>query len=149
MIDRYTAHVRFWLLLPCLLLATEAQALNVSNPFDPFNPFPDPIVKGSLHVGLTSVVASGNGLTAPNLLLSAGDGTNRQFVADQIGKVQLIKDGVMQSTPFLDVSARLSTLNPAYDERGLLGLAFSPTFSTPGSPGYGKLKQKIIIKMKP
>ena len=134
--DRYTTHVRSWLLLSCFLVATEAQALNVSNPFDPFNPFPDPIVKGSLHVGLTPVVSSGSGLTAPNLLLSAGDGTNRQFVTDQIGKVQLIKNGVLQSTPFLDVSARLSTLNPAYDERGLLGLAFSPTFSTPGTPGW-------------
>jgi glucose/arabinose dehydrogenase len=132
-------YLRYGLLLGCSLLATEAQALNVSNPFDPFNPFPDPIVKGSLHVGLTPVVSSGNGLTAPNLLISAGDGTNRQFVTDQVGKVHLMKDGVLQSTPFLDVSARLSTLNPNYDERGLLGLAFSPTYSTPGTAGYGKL----------
>ncbi len=139
MTTRFPLSARYWLLLPCLLLATEAQALNVSNPFDPFNPFPDPIVKGSLHVNLMPVVASGNGLTAPNLLLSAGDGTNRLFVTDQIGKVQLMKDGVLQSTPFLDVSARLSTLNPAYDERGLLGLAFSPTYATPGTPGFGKL----------
>jgi hypothetical protein len=120
-------------------VATEAHALNVSNPFDPFNPFPDPIVKGSLHINLTQVVSSGNGLTAPNLLVSPGGDTSRQFVADQIGKVHLIKDGALQPTPFLDVSARLSTLNPNYDERGLLGLAFSPTFSIPGTPGYGKL----------
>ena len=139
MIDQLTPHVRYWLLLPCLLLATEAHALNVSDPFDPFNPFPDPIVKGSLHVGLTPIVSSGSGLTAPNLLISAGDGTNRQFVTDQIGQVRLIKDGVLQSTPFLDVTARLPTLSPAYDERGLLGLAFSPTFSTPGTAGYGKV----------
>lgn len=132
-------YLRYGLLLGCSLLATEAQALNVSNPFDPFNPFPDPIVKGSLHVNLAPVVSAGSGLTAPNLLISANDGTNRQFVTDQIGKVQLIKDGALQSTPFLDVSARLSTLNPAYDERGLLGLAFSPTYATPGTPGYGKL----------
>lgn len=132
-------HARYGLLLACTLLAAEAHALNVSNPFDPFNPFPDPIVKGSLHVNLTPVVPSGGGLTAPNLLISANDGTDRLFVADQIGKVRLIQNGVLQSTPFLDLSARLSTLNPAYDERGLLGLAFSPTFSTPGTPGYGKL----------
>ena len=139
MIGRFNPHIRYGLVLTCVLLATEAQALNVSNPFDPFNPFPDPIVKGSLHVNLTPVVPSGSGLTAPNLLISAGDGTNRQFVTDQIGQVRLIKDGVLQSTPFLDVTARLPTLNPAYDERGLLGLAFSPTFSTPGTPGFGKL----------
>lgn len=130
---------QYWLLVPCLLLATEAQALNVSNPFDPFNPFPDPIVKGSLHVGLTPVVSAGSGLTAPNLLISAHDGTDRLFVTDQVGQVRLIKDGVLQSTPFLDVSARLPALNPAYDERGLLGLAFSPTYATPGTAGYGKL----------
>ncbi|MDN5941670.1 MAG: VPLPA-CTERM sorting domain-containing protein [Nitrospira sp.] len=134
----FNSHFRYWLVLACILLATEAQAMNVSNPFDPDNPFPDPIVKGSLHVNLTSVVSSGS-LTAPNLLISAGDGTNRQFVTDQVGQVRLIKDGVLQSTPFLNVSARLSTLNPNYDERGLLGLAFSPTFSTPGTPGFGKL----------
>lgn len=131
--------LRYGLVLACALLTTEAQALNVSNPFDPFNPFPDPILKGSLHIGLTPVVPSGGGLTSPNLLISPNDGTNRLFVTDQIGKVRLIKDGVLQNTPFLDVSARLSTLNPAYDERGLLGLAFSPTFSTPGTPGFGKL----------
>lgn len=139
MIRRFHPHTRLWLLLPCFLLATEAQAINVSNPFDPYNPFPDPIVKGSLHVNLTPVVSSGGGLTAPNLLISAGDGTNRQFVTDQTGQVRLIKDGILQSTPFLDVSARLPALNPNYDERGLLGLAFSPTFSTPGTAGYGKL----------
>lgn len=133
------SYLRYGLLLGCSLLATEAQALNVSNPFDPFNPFPDPIVKGALHVNLTSVVSSGSGLTAPNLLISAGDSSNRQFVTDQVGQVRLIKDGILQGTPFLDVTARLSTLNPNYDERGLLGLAFSPTFSTPGTAGYGKL----------
>lgn len=131
--------LRYALLLAGTLLATEAQAQTVSNPFDPFNPFPDPISRGSLHVSLTPVVSSGGGLTAPNLLISANDGTNRLFVTDQIGQVRLIKDGVLQSTPFLDVTARLATLNPAYDERGLLGLAFSPTFSTPGTAGYGKL----------
>lgn len=136
----FTSHVRHGLLLlACTLLATEAQALNVSNPFDPFNPFPDPISKGLLHVNLAPVVSSGGGLTAPNLLISAGDSSNRQFVTDQIGQVRLIKDGILQSAPFLDVTVRLSTLNPNYDERGLLGLAFSPTFSTPGTAGYGKL----------
>lgn len=88
---------------------------------------------------MTPIVSSGGGLTAPNLLISANDGTNRQFVTDQIGQVRLIKEGVLQSTPLLDVTARLPTLNPNHDERGLLGLAFSPTFSTPGTPGYGKL----------
>lgn len=119
-----------------ILLAGQAQgAPNVSNPFDPFDPFPDPIVKGSLHVNL-NLVASG--LTAPNSLVDPGDGSGRLFVADQTGAVRIVQNGVLQATPFLNVSSSLVTLSPAYDERGLLGIAFNPQFSSPGTPGYGK-----------
>lgn len=129
---------RVWF-LALSLLASEAWGQNVSNPFDPFNPFPDPIPLGSHSVNLHPIVTAGGGLTAPNLLIGANDGTNRLFVADQIGQVRLIQGGILQSTPFLDVRSQIVTLNPRYDERGLLGLAFSPTFSVPSTPGYGKL----------
>jgi glucose/arabinose dehydrogenase len=119
-----------------LLLSCGAEAQTVSNPFDPFNPFPDPITKGSVHVRLEEVA---NGLTSPNLLTYANDGSGRLFVADQNGRVRLVKNGQLQATPFLDVSSRLVTLNAQYDERGLLGLAFHPDFATVGSAGYGKL----------
>lgn len=79
------------------------------------------------------------GLTAPNDLVVAHDGTNRLFVVGQTGVVSIIKNGQVLATPFLDVSARLVTLSPGYDERGLLGLAFHPGFSNPASPGYRKL----------
>ncbi|HXE56027.1 MAG TPA: PQQ-dependent sugar dehydrogenase, partial [Tepidisphaeraceae bacterium] len=49
-----------------------------------------------------------------------------------------IQNGVVQPTPFLDVTSIESAvpLNPGYDERGLLGLAFAPGFNDPSSAGY-------------
>ncbi|MCP9440166.1 MAG: PQQ-dependent sugar dehydrogenase [Nitrospira sp.] len=127
------------ILLVGLLSVSEVQAVTVSDPFDPFNPIVDTITPGAFRVNLRPIVSSGEGLTAPHLLVGAHDGTNRLFVADQIGQVRLIQGGVLQSTPFLDARSHMVTLNPRYDERGLLGLAFSPTFGVPGTPGYGKL----------
>ena len=67
--------------------------------------------------------------------------TDDLFVVDQTGKIYVIHDGVLQSTPLLDISSIEATLslNPSYDERGLLGLAFSPGFSNPSSSGYHTL----------
>jgi glucose/arabinose dehydrogenase len=39
---------------------------------------------------------------------------------------------VLLAQPFLDVSAQLVTLDPSYDERGLLSLAFDPKFAQTG-----------------
>jgi glucose/arabinose dehydrogenase len=65
--------------------------------------------------------------------VSAPDNTKRLFVIDQIGKVWIIdKSGNKISTPFIDLTNRLVTLNPNYDERGLLGLAFHPDFRSNG-----------------
>lgn len=107
------------------------------------DPIPDPIEKGSVRIDL-ELVASG--LVAPNAMMHAGDGTDRLFVVDQPGQLRLIKNGVLQPTPFLDVSDRLVELGvfgsqdeDDFDERGLLGLAFHPQFNDPNSPGYGKL----------
>ena len=131
-----TSISRAFRLLPiAMLLSNPAQAQDISNPFDPSNPFPDPIIKGSNHVNL-QLVASG--LTAPNVLTDAGDGSGRLFVADQTGAVRVIKNGALQAQPFLDLSSRLVSLSPQYDERGLLGLTFNPQFATPGTAGYGK-----------
>lgn len=64
--------------------------------------------------------------TNPLLLRHAGDGTKRRFVAEQPGFVWVIaQDGSRLQTPFLNLS-HLIELNPAYDERGLLSLAFHP-----------------------
>jgi glucose/arabinose dehydrogenase len=68
------------------------------------------------------------GFKAPTVVTNADDGTNRLFVAEQTGKILVIDNGTVQSTPFLDLSSKIVKLIPLYDERGLLGLAFHPDF---------------------
>ena len=104
--------------------------------FDPANPIPAVIPHGPHRIEL-QLVASG--LVSPTLLVAAPDGTNRQFILDQPGKVWVIENGTMLPTPFLDVTALLVPLSPGFDERGLLGLAFDPGFNNPASPGYRRI----------
>jgi glucose/arabinose dehydrogenase len=74
-----------------------------------------------------------DGFVSPIQLVPVPDGSERLFVIDQIGKVWIIdKDGKKLSTPFIDVSSKLVSLNPAYDERGLLGLAFHADYRNNG-----------------
>jgi glucose/arabinose dehydrogenase len=71
-------------------------------------------------------------LTAPVTLVEAPDKTGRLFIVDQIGMIWIVDNGNVLSTPFLDVQDRMVSLNPGYDERGLLGLAFHPDYATNG-----------------
>jgi hypothetical protein len=67
-----------------------------------------------------------DGLVAPLDLTFAPDGSGRRFVVDQTGLIlTLTPDGDVLSTPFLDITDRV-VLQSAFDERGLLGLAFHP-----------------------
>ncbi|ASZ11568.1 PQQ-dependent sugar dehydrogenase [Chitinophaga pendula] len=58
------------------------------------------------------------------------DGTGRIFICQKEGKVWIIQGGKMLTTPFLDVSNEMVKINPGYDERGLLGIAFHPQFKS-------------------
>ncbi len=69
-----------------------------------------------------------DGLTAPVGLVAAPDGSGRSFVIDQTGLVLILRDGRLEERPFLDIRDRIVPLDPEYDERGLLGLAFHPGF---------------------
>jgi glucose/arabinose dehydrogenase len=94
------------------------------------------IAKGPIRIELQAVATN---LTAPVDFVSANDGTDRLFIVQQTGQILILKNGQVSAAPFLDVSSRLVTLMPNYDERGLLGLAFHPGFNDPASPGYRKL----------
>lgn len=66
------------------------------------------------------------GLVSPVDVASAGDGSGRIFVVEQGGKVRTVAGGVLDPTPFLDISDRLTSGG----EQGLLGLAFHPGYPT-------------------
>jgi hypothetical protein len=145
-------------LLVVLMRATEAAAFQLSDPI------PTPIPQGNITVQLVPVAT---GLVSPIYLtsafdVSAGDegggpgprsnkpGSSKLYVVDQTGKVLVMKGGVIQDMPLLDISDLLSNLSPpfpgvgpglfpGYDERGLLGLAFHPNFADPGKPGFRTL----------
>ena len=67
-----------------------------------------------------------DGLTRPLAIANAADRSNRLFVAEQGGQIRIIRDGRIGATPFLDISAEISTGS----ERGLLGVAFHPGYPT-------------------
>jgi glucose/arabinose dehydrogenase len=77
-------------------------------------------------------LVAGN-FVSPLTVMQPNDGTKRLFVIDQIGKVWIIfPDGSRSTTPFLNVTDKMVSLMPGYDERGLLGFAFHPDFKHNG-----------------
>jgi glucose/arabinose dehydrogenase len=68
------------------------------------------------------------GLSAPLYLTTPPGDAARLFIVEQTGAIRLMKDGVLLTVPFLDLSSRISTGG----ERGLLGLAFYPDYATTG-----------------
>lgn len=77
-----------------------------------------------LTLGLTPVVS---GLNSP-LFLTAPEGDSRLFIVERTGRVRLMKDGVLLPTPFLDIANKVNFAG----ERGLLGMAFDPSYATNG-----------------
>jgi glucose/arabinose dehydrogenase len=64
------------------------------------------------------------GISTPTAMSFAPDG--RLFVCEQGGRLRVIKNGTLLSTPFLTVSVSSN------GERGLLGVAFDPNFASNG-----------------
>src|SRR5262245_33317481 len=62
-------------------------------------------------------------VTAPPLDLT------RIYVTERAGTIRVVKDGVKQSTPFLDISGLVA---PTVGERGLLSMVFAPDYATSG-----------------
>jgi glucose/arabinose dehydrogenase len=66
-----------------------------------------------------------SGLSSPVFLTQPlNDG--RIFVVEQPGRIRVVKDGVLQATPFLNISTRVLSGG----ERGLLSVAFHPQYAT-------------------
>jgi glucose/arabinose dehydrogenase len=75
----------------------------------------------TLPAGFTETQIAG-GLTAPTAMAFSPDG--RLFVAEQTGKLRVIKNNVLLATPFVSLTVSSS------GERGLLGVAFDPAFAS-------------------
>lgn len=74
-----------------------------------------------------------NDLGSPVALVPAPDATGRLFVVEQTGLIRILtSSGKLLPRPFLDLRDRIAELQPSYDERGLLGLAFHPDYRTNG-----------------
>ena len=79
-----------------------------------------------LSLTLTQIA---NGFTHPTYITHAGDGSGRIFVVEQPGRIRIVKSGVLQLTPFLNITSRV---NSAGSEQGLLSVAFPPGFASKG-----------------
>jgi glucose/arabinose dehydrogenase len=86
-------------------------------------------------VGWARVI--GGGLSKPVYVTNAGDGSGRLFIVEQTGRIRIFKSNALLSTPYLNLSASIST----GFEQGLLGLAFHPDYDTNGK-FYVNLTQK-------
>ena len=89
-----------------------------SGPGDGGNPLP-PGIGLQLDPFITAGLSSPVFMTQP-----LNDG--RIFVVEQGGKILVVRDGVLQPTPFLDLTSRVLCCG----ERGLLSVAFHPQYAT-------------------
>jgi glucose/arabinose dehydrogenase len=74
-------------------------------------------------------VTVATGLVAP-VFVAAPEGDPRLFVVERAGRIRIVDaaTGAIQATSFLDIRSNVATSG----ERGLLGLAFAPDFSSSG-----------------
>jgi glucose/arabinose dehydrogenase len=100
--------------IPAKPLATPAPA-----------PTPSPQLSSLPGVKLTQAAM---GLTEPTFVTNAGDGTNRLFVTEKAGKIQIIENGKPRANAFLDISDRVST----EVEQGLASVAFPSNYESTG-----------------
>ena len=78
----------------------------------------------TLTLKLDPIVTSG--FTSAPVFLAQPLNDGRIFVVEQAGTIRVIRDGVLQATPFLDISGRVLSGG----ERGLLSVAFHPQYAT-------------------
>src|SRR5918999_6104258 len=79
-----------------------------------------------IDVSLRAVEVA-NGLANP-LHLTAPAGDARLFVVEQPGRIRIVQGGRLLERAFLDITSKVASGG----ERGLLGLAFHPSYATNG-----------------
>jgi glucose/arabinose dehydrogenase len=68
------------------------------------------------------------GLQSP-VFVTAPASDARLFIVEQPGRIRIVQNGTLLATPFLDLTARVSSAG----ERGLLSVAFHPQYATNGT----------------
>ena len=66
-----------------------------------------------------------SGFTLPVHLTNAGDNSDRLFVVEREGRIQIVKDRAVLAAPFLNIQDRVQSNG---NEEGLLSVAFPPDF---------------------
>jgi glucose/arabinose dehydrogenase len=109
--------VRLPAIVACLVLGAAGCGQPLGTPTASTTAF-DP---SRIAVGFERVV---DRLDSPLAVVNAGDGSGRLFVAEQTGRIRIVRDGKLLDQPFLDIADRITSGG----ERGLLGIAFHPRF---------------------
>lgn len=75
---------------------------------------------------------------------TAPEGDARLFIVERAGRIRILQGGVVLTTPFLDISSRVSTLG----EGGLLSIAFHPQYASNGILFlyYTDLSNNIVVE---
>ena len=82
--------------------------------------------------GCLCVEEIANGLRLPVSLVHANDGSNRIFVAEQYGVVNIFyPNGTKLPEPFINVSSKIGKL-PDVSEEGITDIVFHPSFKSNG-----------------
>jgi glucose/arabinose dehydrogenase len=95
----------------------------VTGPDAPPLPAPPPVPQ-PLTLALRQVAS---GLDNPTFV-AAPFGDARLFIVERAGRIRIWQDGLLRAIPFLDISARVSTVG----EGGLLSIAFHPQYPLNG-----------------
>ncbi len=89
-------------------------------------------ISQALGTALTTVRIAA-GLVRPTFVTAPPGDNERLFILEQDGRIRLVKNGVLQLVPFLDVSGLTrSPGDGGGNEQGLLGLAFHPDYAANG-----------------
>ncbi|HEU0053865.1 MAG TPA: PQQ-dependent sugar dehydrogenase [Longimicrobium sp.] len=103
-----------------LMAALVLAACDGSNPSD--GEGPPPVTPDSVRL-----VEVASGLQSP-VYLAAPSGDGRLFIVEQPGRIRVVENGSLLSTPFLDITSKVGCCG----ERGLLSVAFHPQYATNG-----------------
>jgi len=76
-----------------------------------------------------SIALLASGFSQPTHVTHAGDGSGRIFVVEKAGRIIIVKNGIVQQTPFLDISSRVLSTG---GEQGLFSVAFPPGYEAKG-----------------